>query len=43
MGAGAVGVAVLVLGVGAKHLRGEAMPRAHSRAEAELMATGDVT
>ena len=41
MGAGAVGVAVLVLAVGARFLRGEDQPTPHSEAEADLMAAGD--
>jgi MFS transporter, ACDE family, multidrug resistance protein len=41
MGAGAVGVAVLVLAVGARFLRGEDQPTPHSAAEADLVAAGD--
>jgi predicted MFS family arabinose efflux permease len=41
MGAGAVGVAVLVLAVGARFLRKEDQPTPHSEAEADLMAAGD--
>ena len=41
MGAGAVGVAVLVLAVGARFLRGEDQPTPHSEAEADLVAAGD--
>ena len=43
MGAGAVGIAVLVMAFGAKHLRGEPQPAPHSVAEADLMAAGDVS
>ena len=41
MGAGAVGVAVLVLAGGARFLRGEDQPTPHSEAEADLVAAGD--
>ncbi len=41
MGAGAVGIAVLVLLSGAKHLHGEEQPAPRSEAEADLMAAGD--
>ncbi|RYP84178.1 MFS transporter [Nocardioides guangzhouensis] len=40
MGAAAVAVSVVVMSVGAKHLRPEAVAT-HSRAEGELVATGD--
>jgi predicted MFS family arabinose efflux permease len=43
MGAGAVGVAVVVLAVGARFLRGEEQPSAHSEAEADLLAAGDAS
>lgn len=43
MGAGAVGVAVLILAVGRRHLDAQTPPAAHSRAEAELVATGDAS
>jgi MFS transporter, ACDE family, multidrug resistance protein len=41
MGAGAVAIAVVVLAAGAKHLRDEAVPAAHSQAEAEALAAAD--
>ena len=43
MGAGAVAVAVVVLAVGARFLRGEEQPAAHSEAEADLLAAGDAS
>nr|WP_281385918.1 MFS transporter [Nocardioides luti] len=43
MGAGAVGLAIVVLAVGAKHLRGEHAPAAHSEAEAEAELIGDAS
>lgn len=41
MGAGAVGIAVLILAVGAKHLRPVEGPESHSEAEAEMLVAGD--
>jgi hypothetical protein len=43
MGAGTVGIAVVILAVGAKHLRGEELPASHDVAEAELIAAADAT
>jgi ACDE family multidrug resistance protein len=43
MGAGAVGVAILVLSFGARYLRGEELPARHGEAEAEMVAAGDAS
>ena len=42
MGAGAVAVAIVVLSVGARHLRGVEAPVVHSEAEAEAELVGDL-
>ncbi len=41
MGAAAVGVAVVILAAGRRHLRGTHAPAGHSRAEGELVAVAD--
>jgi MFS transporter, ACDE family, multidrug resistance protein len=43
MGAVAVAVAVAVLAAGSRFLRGEALPAAHSQAEAEAELVGDIS
>ncbi len=42
MGAGAVAIAIVVLSVGARHLRGVEAPAAHSETEAQAELVGDV-